>query len=389
MSKKEQKGKSSTAFGRGIKQAASWVAQMFGYKAENKYARVVWYVFATCAALVALYVAVALTVEIIDEAGYAIYNFKYHRRDHNPTYLHDFSNEYVSSYVIYHSSCPSYLYNVTTGRRTATDIRWICKSSDGDSLACFSTVEDQKRGYFNRFTGEVVLPAQYQKAWVFSEGVACVYDKGTLHFIDHKGNLAINKTFPYTSCIDDYCFHNGLCLMSGDDGRKGLIGRNGEWKVNPDFSYIRYESKGFWLIQDTLGHQGLLRADGEPFLPCEYKKVTVRDTDYISVWLQNHTGMLLDMEGNVVNSCDYTDIEKLEYITDEYDEYGNLKNATAHCMKYRSADRHYGLMDRNGNIITPPLYGCITAIAVDLYHCEGKEGSVLLDDKGKEVGEKL
>ena len=121
----------------------------------------------------------------------------------------------------------------------------------------------------------------------------------------------------------------------------------------------------------------------------EYKKVTVRDTDYISVWLQNHTGMLLDMEGNVVNSCDYTDIEKLEYITDEYDEYGNLKNATAHCMKYRSADRHYGLMDRNGNIITPPLYGCITAIAVDLYHCEGKEGSVLLDDKGKEVGEKL
>ena len=389
MSKKEQKGKSFTTFGRGIKQAARWVAKMFGYKAENKYARVVWYVFATCSALLALYVAVALTVEIIDEAGYAIYNFKYHRRDHNPTYLHDFSNENVSSYVIYHSSCPSYLYNLTTGRRTATDIRWICKSSDGDSLACFSTVEDQKRGYFNRFTGEVVIPAQYQKAWVFSEGVACVYDKGTLHFIDHNGNLAINKTFPYTSCIDDYCFHKGLCLMSGDDGRKGLIGRNGEWKVNPDFSYIRYESKGFWLIQDTLGHQGLLRADGEPFLPCEYKKVTVRDTDYISVWLQNHTGMLLDMEGNVVNSCDYTDIEKLEYITDEYDEYGNLKSATAHCMKYRSADRHYGLMDRNGNIITPPLYGCITAIAVDLYHCEGKEGSVLLDDKGKEVGEKL
>ena len=377
------------SIGRGIKQAARWVARMFGYKAENKYARAVWYVFATGAAVLALYFAVALTIIIVDEVGYAIDDYKYYRKDHNPTYLHDFSNEYVSPYVIYHSSCPTYLYNTTTGLRTATDIRWVCKSSDGDSLACFSTVEEQKRGYFNRFTGEVVIPAQYQKAWIFSEGAACVYEKGMLHFIDHKGHPVINKEFPYTPCIDDYCFHNGLCLMSGDNGKMGLIGRDGEWRVKPDYSHIHYESKGFWLIHDTEGRQGLLRANGEPFLPCEYEKVTVRNTDYISVWLQNHTGMLLDMEGNVVNSCDYTNIEKMEYITDDYDEFGELKKATAHCLKYRSADRYYGLMDRNGNIITPPLYDDITAIAVNLYHCEGEEGSALLDDKGRECGEKL
>ena len=375
--------------GRGIKQVARWAARMFGYKAENKFARVVWYVFATSAAVVALCFAVALSILLIDELDDIYSDIKYYRTENSSTYLHEWDNQYVSPYVIYHSSCPTYLYNTTTGRRTVTNIRWICKSSDGDSLACFSTVEEQKRGYFNRFTGEVVIPAQYQKAWIFSEGVACVYDKGMLHFIDHNGNSAIDKSFPYTPCIDDYCFHNGLCLMSSDNGRMGLVGRNGEWKVNPDYSYIRYESKGFWLIQDTEGHQGLLRADGEPFLPCEYEEVTVRDTDYISVWLLNHTGMLLDMEGNVVNSCDYADIDKMEYVTDEYDEDGNLKNATAHCLKYRSADWHYGLMDRNGNIITPPLYDCITAIATGLYHCEGDEGSVILDDKGRECGEKL
>ena len=54
MRRKEQKGKSSTAFGRGIKKAARWVAKMFGYKAENKFARCLWYVFATSAAVVAL-----------------------------------------------------------------------------------------------------------------------------------------------------------------------------------------------------------------------------------------------------------------------------------------------------------------------------------------------
>ena len=372
-----------------IKRAARWVAKMFGYKAENKFARGVWYVFATSAALVVLYVAVTLTIVIIDEVGDIYRINKYRRMEKSPTYLHEYNNQYVSPYVIYHSSCPSYLYNTVKGQRTLTGVHWICKSSDGDSLACYSTIEEHKRGYFNRFTGEVVVPAQYDKAWIFSEGVACVYDKGTLHFIDHKGKTVMDKEFPYTPRIDDYCFHNGLCLMSSGNERMGLIGRDGEWRVKPEYSHIHYESKGFWLIQDTEGHQGLLHADGEPFLPCEYEEVTVRDTDYISVWLQNHTGMLLDMKGNVVNSCDYTNIEKMEYITDEYDEDGNLKNATAHCLKYRSADWHYGLMDRNGNIITPPLYDHITAIAVGLYHCEGEEGSVLLDDKGKECGEKL
>jgi hypothetical protein len=377
------------SIGRGIKRAARWVGKMFGYKAENKFAKIVWYVFATSAAIFTVYLAVALTIEIIDGVGDIISDCKYRRMNNSPTYLHDYGNEYVSPYVIYHSSCPTYLYNTTTGRRTATDIRWISMSSDGDSLVCFSTVEEQKRGYFNRFTGEVVIPARYEKAWIFSDGLACVMDKGVLHFIDHKGNQAIEKEFPYSLGIDDYCFHHGLCLMSDSKKRKGLIGRDGEWRVKPEYSHIHYESKGFWVIQDSEGHQGLLHADGKPFLPCEYEKVTVRDTDYISVWLLNHTGVLLDMEGNVVNSCDYTDIEKMEYITDEYDEYGDLKEATAHCMKYRSADYHYGLMDRKGNIITPPLYDRITAIAADLYHCEGEEGSVILDDKGNECGEKL
>ena len=377
------------SIGRGIKQAARWVAKMFGYKAENKYARGVWYVFATSAAALTLYLAVALTIVIVDGVGDIIGDCKYRRMNNSPTYLHDYSNEYVSPYVIYHSSCPTYLYNTTTGRRTATDIRWVCRSSDGDSLACFSTVEEQKRGYFNRFTGEVVIPAQYQKAWIFSEGLACVYDKGMLHFIDHKGNSAIDKMFPYTHCINDYCFHNGLCLMSDGNGKMGLINRKGEWRVNPVYSSIRYESKGFWKLVDAEGREGMLRADGEPFLPCEYDHVVVRDTDCISVRMLNHLCQLYDFEGNLVNGCDYCEIKKMEYITDEYDEYGDLKKATAHCLKYRTGDHHYGLMDLNGNMITLPLFGCITAIAPGLYHCEGDEGSIILDDKGNECGEKL
>ncbi len=79
----------------------------------------------------------------------------------------------------------------------------------------------------------------------------------------------------------------------------------------------------------------------------------------------------------------------MEYFTDDYDEYGDLKKATAHCLKYRTGDYHYGLMVRNGKMITPPLFGSIIAIVPGLYHCEGDEGSIILDDEGNECEKKM
>jgi hypothetical protein len=377
-------------FGRDIKQAAHWVAKMFGYKAENRFARCVWYVFATSAALVALYLAVALTIEIVNEAGYAISDYKYHRKDHDSTYLHDFSNEYVSPYVVFHDWYPSYLYNVKTGRRTITGVQWICKSSDGDRIAVYCTNEERKRGYFNRFTGEVVIPAQYDKAWIFSEGVACVYDKGTLHFIDHKGQTLMDKVFPYTERIDDYCFHNGLCQMLGDDNRIGLIDKQGNWVVDPVYYQMTYDTRGFWLVQDREWNYGLLDAKGQMLLPIEYDDITIHHEDScIFVRRLDHLNQVLDFECNIINPCNFDEVEKMEYYTDEYDEEGILKSATANCLRYRTVDWNYGLMDKHGNIITPPTYSSITAIGSDRYHCDGPNGSVILDSKGNEVGEKL
>ena len=372
-----------------FKQAARWVARLFGYKAENKFARGLWYVFATAASVVTLIIAIALIDLLVGGIKDICNTRKYQRMVNNPTYLHEYRNRYVSPYVIYHDGYPGYLYNTTLAHRTAIGIQWICKSSDGDSLAVFCTNDEHKRGYFNRFTGEVVVPAQYEKAWIFSEGVACVLENGMLKYIDHEGKVVIDKCFPYANYIDDYCFHHGLCLMSDDYGHIGLIDRIGEWKVEPNYSFIGYEPKGFWLIQDLNGRQGLLRADGEPFMPIEYESITVRNTNVISVLTQDHLDQLYDFEGNLINVCDYREVMMMEYTTDEYDEYGNLKEATAHCLKYRSSDYHYGLMDRSGNVVTLPLYDRITAIGLNLYLCEGDEGAVILNGNGKECGLKL
>ena len=282
-----------------FKQAARWVAKMFGYKAENKYARGVWYVFATSAAIFALIFTTALVFEVFDLVKDSCEDAKYERMVNSPTYLHDYCNQYVSPYVIYHDGYPGYLYNTLQGHRTVTGVQWICKSSDGDSIAVYCTNEEHKRGYFNRFTGEEVVQAQFEKAWIFSEGVACVYDKGTLHFIDHKGKALMGKVFPYTPRIDDYCFHNGLCQMLGDNNRIGLIDNQGNWAVEPEYYQMSYDTKGFWLVQDREWNYGLLDAKGQLLLPIEYDNSGYRAEAY-----RYHDGLALIEKDKRYGYCD-------------------------------------------------------------------------------------
>ena len=388
MNRKEKKGKSSTAFGRGIKRAARWVAKMFGYKAENKFARGLWYVFATGAAIVALVFAIVFIIWIADGINDVRMSMKWHRMENAPTYLHSYGNEYVSSYIVFHDGYPGYLYDVKKGLRTTTSVQWICRSSDGDSLTCYS--DGEKRGYFNRFTGEVAIPAQYQKAWIFSDGVACVFDKGALHFIDHKGRAVFDKEFPYSPLVDDYCFHDGLCSVLGENGRIGLIDKQGNWVVSPKYNGMIHDTKGFWLVQDSEWNYGLLDAEGRVLLPIKYDDITIHHEDScIFVRRLDHLNQVLDFECNIINPCNFAEVVKMEYPTDEYDEDGVLKLATANCLVYRTVEWYFGLMDKNGNIITPPSYSSIEAIGPDRYHCEGPSGAVILDSKGNECGEKL
>ena len=237
-----------------LKQAARWVAQMFGYKAESRFGRIVWHVFATSAAIVVLFIAVVFITDAVERIRDIRSDREYERQQNDVTYLHDYCNYYVSPYVIHHDAYPSYLYNTMKGKRTISGVAWICQSAD-DSLAVYN--RDDKRGYFNIYTGEPVIPAQYEKAWVFSEGVAWVMERGQLHLIDHDGKDVIGKAFPFTERIDGYCFHNGKCSMIGHNGRVGLINMQGEWMIEPIYSSVNYNNHGFWIAMDSAGHYGI------------------------------------------------------------------------------------------------------------------------------------
>ena len=83
--------------------------------------------------------------------------------------------------------------NATTGKVTIKDIKldWTAPSRN-DSLAVFCS--ENKRGYYNMYTGEIAIPAQYRRAWVFSEGMAAVQKNGNVGFINRKGDTALWPT---------------------------------------------------------------------------------------------------------------------------------------------------------------------------------------------------
>lgn len=78
--------------------------------------------------------------------------------------------------------------NATTGKVTIKDIKqdWTAPSRN-DSLAVFCS--ENKRGYYNMYTGEIAIPAQYRRAWVFAEGLAAVQKNGNIGFINRKGDV--------------------------------------------------------------------------------------------------------------------------------------------------------------------------------------------------------
>lgn len=356
---------------------------MFGYKADTKFGRILWYVFASSVCVIALFMAILLISNFRDEIAWR----KVEKLQNSPEYLHDYNNLFLSTDVVYHEAYNEYgyIYNKRLGRKTLTGVAWVCKSEDADNLAVFSN--GKKRGYFDRYTGELTIPPQYEKAWIFSEGLACVMLDGKLGFIDHDGNIVIDNVFEWTPYIGNYCFHNGLCTVKGDNSGLGLIDERGNWVVEPAYGFIERLSNGSWKMVDSTGRQGLLGKNGQVVLPCEYAYVgEYQGGNYIRARTFEHVDQVFDFGGNMVNPCDFICIVEIDYAINGK---SGKESASPNCLKYQSSDGHYGLMDRKGNIITPPLYQSIEAITPDRYYCEGPAGAVVLDDRGKESGAKL
>ena len=243
--------------------------------------------------------------------------------------------------------------NTTTGKITIKDIKldWTFRSRN-DSLAVFCS--ENKRGYYNMYTGEIAIPAQYRRAWIFEEGLAAVQKNGNIGFINHKGETVIDFKFPFHgNPLSNFVFDDGHCVVADTTGKCGVIDRRGKWLIHPEYDNISAYK--------------------------EYAIVTKAGvTKQVSY------------DGRVINSFVLDDIKELVYKEKErfenregeleYVEVTVKTGLFAYCVGGR-----YGMMDKNCHRLTEPLYKSITAVSDNMFRATllDNYSEVILNAKGE------
>jgi WG containing repeat len=131
----------------------------------------------------------------------------------------------------------------------------------------FRFVRDRKFGYIDR-TGQIVIPAKFERADDFSEGLASVEIDKKSGCIDRAGKLVIPAKYEYI-----YPFENGLAkVVNLDRSEATIVGKasplgNRTGKIVPSPKSL---IKAGWQQFGQNGKYGYTRPDGSVAIPAQY-----------------------------------------------------------------------------------------------------------------------
>ena len=206
-----------------------------------------------------------------------------------------------------------------------------------DSIGIFK--KDGKRGFYSLNTNKVLVPATYTHAWFFSEGLAAVEKDGKIGFINMKGALVIPYQFVHrTNDRPDIVFKDGRCVMANGNGQMGVIDRKGEWVVKPQYEKVDLTESG--IFATTSNSKLLLSNKGEII------------QDDLIVKVEPLTCNVQLKEKDAEGRWRLQDVEmRMDYYVYYTFAYNN----------------RCGLMDKDGNRLTEPVYSKIEALNEHLF----------------------
>ena len=206
-----------------------------------------------------------------------------------------------------------------------------------DSIGIFE--KDGKQGFYNLNTDKVMVAANYTHAWFFSEGLAAVEKDGKIGFINMKGALVVPHKFIHrTNDRPDIVYKNGLCVMANGNGQLGVIDRKGDWVVKPQYEKIDLTESGIFA---TAAHSKLLLSN---------KGEVIQEDLIVKV-----EPIMCTVQLPKKDEDDNWRVQNVEVKLDYYVYY-----------TYANGDR-CGLMDKDGNRLTEPVYSKIEALNEHLF----------------------
>ena len=324
-------------------------------------------------------ILILIPVCFVTLVGYALYEDAYGR---------DYWDRKLSENVTLRSFSDNKwrVYNKQTGEYTTEKINWVSEAPETDSLAVYAL--PGKRGYININTGRIIIDAEandYRKAWVFSDGLAAVMKDGKIGFINDQNDVVIPFQFDYTDKCRmydfGYVFHNSYCAMTDADGNLGLIDKNGNWVVEPEYDEIWAPHKSGYRVIVKDSKHGILDSIGAIVYHAEYGYISIIPDGFVL----NKGGKKwqVDFDGNTVQPFMFDNTYYLKYPIG-YNECGDIEYAFADFAKYEVMSC-YGVMNRiTGEPITPAIYSDINMLSKDLFEVQKTESSdwLLMDTNG-------
>ena len=278
--------------------------------------------------------------------------------------------------VVYYYADDTYrVYNTSTEKYKTPRISWVVSAAENDSLGVYAIGD--RRGFINTKTGDVVIDAKandYEKAWVFSDGLAAVMKDGKVGFIDANNKLVIPFRFDYSDkCVMyeiGYLFHDGYCVMTNKDGKFGLIDISGNWVVEPEYDELWNAHKTGNRIVVNDGKHGVLDSCGNVVYPTEYFYIDVLSDGFVLT--KDGKKWQVDLEGNVVNPFLFDGSRYIEYPI-SYSDNNGVEYALSDYMEYY-VNSNSGIMNRiTGKPITPALYDDVYMMSDKLFKVQDAE----------------
>lgn len=351
--------------------------------AMKKYFKIVWKSLLAVAAVAVVFIGVVL--------AYAMYDKK------NGYYNKRWLSEDVSVRYYYNKDTHK-VYNHKLKKVMLKDVDNVVEANEGDSLTVF--FKDDLRGFLNVNTGEVVIPAQYKRAWVFSEGVAAVMDNtGKIGFINKDNEIVLPFIYNYRKEWPiDYYFSNGYCVMTDERGACGMIDKEGNWAMGPRYDCIWKLYFGKYRIVKDGDKYGMIDEKLNFIFPIEYDWIEFAEYEYDGVLLTtDYVKQQVAFDGTFLNpfvingtSCMYC-TQKISptVLTDGYGDQtlkGEMEVLTDYRLFY--VDDLCGVIhNETGEIILPAQFEYVRMVSPSLFEAEldDVDGYVLYDIQGRKI----
>lgn len=200
-----------------------------------------------------------------------------------------------------------------------------------------ATIRNKKgKWLFITQQGDTLLPNEYEKATVFSEGYAWVIKDGDMPgAINDKGDILISLR----DIREVRVFHESRAAFSINKKKNilwGFYDKNGNEIIKPQYRNVSNFRLGLAAVQENEnGKWGYINLMGEVVIPCQYISAQPFNDNGLAIVQDENRFLSIDRKGNIIHKHQHDEI---------------IPDGTI--LKVRN-DKLWGWSDCKGEIIVP------------------------------------